>query len=393
MRIAYFDCFSGISGDMILGALVDIGVEFGYLKKELKKLNLDDYQLKAYKIKRGQITGTKVDVIADKSARDFRYLKDIETIINKSSLDQRIKKDGLKIFRRIAKAEAKIHNIDIDKVYFHEIGAVDSIIDILGSLIGVYSLNVEKIISSPVNTGRGMIETEHGNLPVPAPATMELLKGIPIYSSSVEFELTTPTGAAIISSLAHEFKDFSSLKAEKVGYGAGSKDLERTPNLLRLIVGESPDNEEEDVITVLEANIDDMNPEFYDHIIEKFFKNGALDVFLTPVIMKKNRPGIKMTVLAEEKKVSGIQEVFFGETSTFGVRFYKAKRKKLEREIRKLKTEFGEIRVKIGKKDGKIINIAPEYEDCKKIAKKRGISLKEVFQKAADSARKVLKLG
>ena len=232
MRIAYFDCFSGISGDMILGALVDIGVEFGYLKKELKKLNLDDYQLKAYKTKRGQITGTKVDVIADKSARDFRYLKDIETIINKSSLDQRIKKDGLKIFRRIAKAEAKIHNIDIDKVYFHEIGAVDSIIDILGSLIGVYSLNVEKIISSPVNTGRGMIETEHGNLPVPAPATMELLKGIPIYSSSVEFELTTPTGAAIISSLAHEFKDFSSLKAEKVGYGAGSKDLERQQPLL-----------------------------------------------------------------------------------------------------------------------------------------------------------------
>ena len=392
MKIAYFDCFCGISGDMVLGALLDIGVKLDYIKGELKKLNLNNYEIKAYKTRKSNITGTKVDVLLNQDDKVHRNLKDIEEIINSSSLGDKIKDKGLQIFRRMAEAEAKIHNINVDKVHFHEIGAIDSIVDVIGSLVGIHSLDLDKICSSPLNVGRGMVTTEHGELPVPAPATLELLKGIPIYTASIEHELTTPTGAAIISSLAQDFGDLSSIEVEKIGYGAGFADFDHTPNLLRLIVGKSFLKWAEDNIDVLEANIDDMNPEFYDYILERFFEQGALDVFFTPIIMKKNRPGIKITVLLEEKDLSDIQKVFFYETSTFGLRSFKVKRNKLIRDIIKIQTELGEIRIKVGKEDNNVINISPEYEDCKKIARDKEIPLKDVFQKAINLARKRLKL-
>lgn len=391
MKVAYFDCFCGISGDMVLGALVDFGVELDYIREGLEGLSLGSYEIKAYKTKKGNITGTKVDVVLNQRDNTRRNLSDIEEIIGSSSLKSRVKEKSLDIFRRIAEAEAKVHDTDIQKVHFHDVGAIDSLIDIIGSLIGIDSLNLDRIISSPLNVGRGMVKTGHGNLPVPAPATLELLKGIPLYSSSIEHELTTPTGAAIISSLAKEFGSISSIEPDGIGYGAGSADFDHTPNLLRLIVGKTKERWDEDTINLFETNIDDMNPELYDHIIEKFFESGALDVFLTPIIMKKGRPGTKITVLSEEKDIFKIQRVFFYETSTFGVRSFKVKRNKLMRDMMKIQTEFGDIRVKVGRENNKILHISPEYEDCKRIAREKNIPLKELFQKAMDIAREKLK--
>jgi len=388
MKILYFDCFSGVSGNMILGAMVDAGIDIKALKKELKKLDLHGYSLKVSKVKRKGIKGTKVDVIVDKKKHlHHTHYKDIKRLIERSKLPEKIKEDSLSIFKNIAEAEAKIHRTSVDNVHFHEVGAVDSIVDVVGASICISLLNSDITLSSPINTGKGMVKTEHGLLPVPAPATTEMLKGFPSYSSDIEFELATPTGVGIITAMAKASNTIPVMKTNAIGYGAGSKDFSDSPNLLRIMIGEGYSPSEQDSITVIESNIDDMNPQFYDHIMNRIFDAGALDVFLTPIIMKKNRPAVKITLLSDNDNVNKLADILLKETTSFGLRMYKTERIKLEKEIKTVKTEYGSTKVKIGKKNGKIINIAPEYEDCKRIANERGISIREVYEKVKSATR------
>ena len=388
MKILYFDCFSGVSGNMILGAMVDAGIDIKALKKELKKLDLHSYSLKVSKVKRKGIKGTKVDVIVDKKKHlHHTHYKDIKRLIERSKLSKKIKEDSLAIFKNIAEAEAKIHRTSVDNVHFHEVGAVDSIVDVVGTSICISLLNSDITLSSPINTGKGMVKTEHGLLPVPAPATTEMLKGFPSYSSDIEFELATPTGVGIITAMAKASNTIPVMKTNVIGYGAGSKDFSDSPNLLRIMIGEGYSPSEQDSITVIESNIDDMNPQFYDHIMNRIFDAGALDVFLTPIIMKKNRPAVKITLLSDNDNVNKLADILLKETTSFGLRMYKTERIKLEKEIKTVKTEYGSTKVKIGKKNGKIINIAPEYEDCKRIANERGISIREVYEKVKSATR------
>ncbi|OGW03904.1 MAG: TIGR00299 family protein [Nitrospinae bacterium RIFCSPLOWO2_02_39_17] len=373
---------------MILGAMVDAGIDIKALKKELKKLDLHGYSLKVSKVKRKGIKGTKVDVIVDKKKHlHHTHYKDIKRLIERSKLPEKIKEDSLSIFKNIAEAEAKIHRTSVDNVHFHEVGAVDSIVDVVGASICISLLNSDTILSSPINTGKGMVKTEHGLLPVPAPATTEMLKGFPSYSSDIEFELATPTGVGIITAMAKASNTIPVMKTNVIGYGAGSKDFSDSPNLLRIMIGEGYSPSEQDSITVIESNIDDMNPQFYDHIMNRIFDAGALDVFLTPIIMKKNRPAVKITLLSDNDNVNKLADILLKETTSFGLRMYKTERIKLEKEIKTVKTEYGSTKVKIGKKNGKIINIAPEYEDCKRIANERGISIREVYEKVKSATR------
>ena len=287
MKIAYFDCHSGISGDMILGALIDSGVKLESIREHLDGIDLKGYELKSRRVKRGLFGGTKVNIIVSSKAQTHsRTFADIEKLLKRSKLPKLIVEDCIEIFLRLGKAEAKVHRTKIDKVHFHEVGAVDSIIDIVGGVIGMHHLEVDQILASPLNTGEGTVECEHGILPVPAPATLELLQGIPCYSSGIPYELTTPTGAALIGFWADAFQSLPLMKVEKSGYGAGSHIIKQQANLLRLVVGEA-EGKGGDKIILVETNIDDMNPEFYDHIMDLLFSAGALDVFYTPVIMKK----------------------------------------------------------------------------------------------------------
>jgi len=373
---------------MILGAMVDAGIDIKALKKELKKLDLHGYSLKVSKVKRKGIKGTKVDVIVDKKKHlHHTHYKDIKRLIERSKLPEKIKEDSLSIFKNIAEAEAKIHRTSVDNVHFHEVGAVDSIVDVVGTSICISLLNPDTILSSPINTGKGMVKTEHGLLPVPAPATTEMLKGFPSYSSDIEFELATPTGVGIITAMAKASNTIPVMKTNVIGYGAGSKDFSDSPNLLRIMIGEGYSPSEQDSITVIESNIDDMNPQFYDHIMNRIFDAGALDVFLTPIIMKKNRPAVKITLLSDNDNVNKLADILLKETTSFGLRIYKTERVKLDKEIKAIKTEYGNARVKIGKRNGKIINIAPEYEDCKRIAKEKGIPIREVYEKVKFTAK------
>jgi len=380
MKIAYFDCFSGISGDMILGSLIDLGLDIEYLKNEFKKINLSGYEINAEKIKKRDISCIKVNITV-KDKQKHRSLKEINALIDKSELNQEVKKKSKDIFLKLAKAESKVHNIDIDKIHFHEIGAIDSILDIIGAVIGLDKLNLKKIYCSTIPVGRGFVKSAHGKLPIPAPATSELLKGIPTYSTKVEGELVTPTGAAIISSLTENFGEMPLMKIEKIGYGAGKSDFDH-PNLLRIFVGESLENYDTDVVNVIEVNIDDMNPEYYEVVFEKLLKNGALDVYLTNIQMKKNRPGIKISIISPLEITNQLTDIIFNETTTFGLRIYKTHRKKLFVEKERVETKYGEITIKIGKTKDEIKLISPEYEDCKKLAQENNVSLKEIYELA-----------
>lgn len=393
MKIAYFDCFSGISGDMILGALFDICNDPSFLQEELKKLDLKGYSLTYEKVKRGVIESTKADVKVTEKNPSQKNLKDIIGIIEKSSLSENIKKDSIRIFQRLAEAEAAVHGTAIDDIHFHEVGAIDSILDIVGSVIGIHHLNISKIISSPLNTGSGFIKCEHGTLPVPPPAVIELLKGFPCFSSGIQQELTTPTGAAIITTLADEFGSLPELKVDRVGYGAGDADLQDMSNTLRIILGESyASSKSGEEIFVLETNIDNMNPEFYDLVMEKLFQAGAVDVFLTPIIMKKNRPATKLSVLAQRQNVEALANEVLRNTTTFGIRFYPVERVILDRQFQEIETEFGKVKVKVGKRDGEVFHVSPEYEHCKKISKERGLPIKKVYDEIQSAIAKNFRL-
>lgn len=386
-RICYFDCFSGISGDMLLGALVDAGVSLQSLQKELSRLAVKGYKLEATQVKRSGLAATKVNVILDSGAgrgHEARRWKDVEKIIDNSSLSEGIKLKGLEIFKRLFKAEAKVHGSTFQNVHLHELGAVDCIVDIFGTLIGLDILGITEVYSSPLNVGSGTVKTEHGILPVPAPATLELLKGVPVYSSGIEHELTTPTGAVIVSSLSKGFITLPDMNVSVTGIGAGGRNLSTQPNILRIMVGERDAGAPSaggECVTVIETNIDDMNPQAYEYVMKRLFKAGALDVCLTNIIMKKGRPGIKLTVICDDPERDELSRIIFTETTSIGVRFYTAGRQVLAREIKPLKTEFGNIDVKVSSLDGKILRTTPEYDDCRKIAKKHGIPLLEVIKK------------
>ncbi|MDH7499031.1 MAG: nickel pincer cofactor biosynthesis protein LarC [candidate division NC10 bacterium] len=391
MKIAYFDCFAGISGDMILGALVDAGLEMEALRGELAKLGLNGFHLEAKKVKKCSLTGTKVEVVIDHHEHSHRHLSHILQIIKGSDLAPQVQQDCEAIFTHLAAAEAKVHGTSVEHVHFHEVGALDSIVDIVGSAIGLNRLGVDKIYCSPIHLGSGFVMAEHGKLPVPAPGTAELVKGVPTYSSEVEGELTTPTGAAIVTTLASEFGRMPLMRIERIGYGAGTKEFPTLPNLLRLMVGEKEEELEEDTISVLESNIDDMSPQFFEILYERLFAAGALDVYLTPIFMKKSRPAIKVTVLCPADKVNGCNRILFEETTTFGVRISQAMRKKLFREIKEVKTRYGTVRIKVGMMGDRMTDLCPEYEDCKALAKSLHLSVREVYQEAQRAAYEQLR--
>ncbi len=383
-RIAYFDCFAGISGDMCIGAVVDAGVNLSDIKKELKKLPVQNYSLASKKVSRCGISATKVDVIIKKSevrsqkSEDRRW-KDIEKIIKTSQLSKKIKQKGLHIFKKLFEAEAKVHGEPFDKVHLHELGGIDCLVDIFGTLIGLDILGIEKIYVSSINLGSGSVKTRHGMLPVPAPATAELLKGYPVYSSEIPFELTTPTGAAIISGINADPYSLSKITIEKIGYGAGSKDIANMSNTLRILIGkEANAGGSKEFVTVIETNIDDMNPQFYEYVMERLFNAGALDVFLENIIMKKGRPAVKLTVISEEGDIDKLSSILFKETTTIGLRFYRAHRRTLDREIKKIKTKYGDVRMKVSTSKGNVVNISAEYEDLRAIAKKTKIPIKKI---------------
>ncbi len=457
MRIAYIECFSGISGDMFLGALVDAGVPASLLHETTRALNLGA-ELQISKVDRSGITSTKVDVVingepdrpreaaqpahhvhsdqhghshshehrhedgtvhahshahdeenqtqdpstanrqqsADSSLRmtrneehgHGRHLTEIKKIIAESAISAKAKQTATAIFEALGAAEAKIHNVPVETIHFHEVGAVDAIVDIVCGAVGAEALNVERFVCSPLNVGGGTVVCAHGTFPVPAPATVELLKGAPVFSGEIQKELVTPTGAAIVKTLAHSFGPMPAMTIGQTGYGAGSRNFKGHANVLRITFGESATVQESrqelplDEVTVLEANIDDLNPQLFGYVAEQALAAGALDVFATPVQMKKGRPGTLITLLAKPENAEAIAHLVFRETSTIGIRTRREKRFVLPRRHEAVKTQWGEIRMKIAQMNGSVSNYAPEYEDCRRIAEQNGVPLKAVMQEA-----------
>ena len=393
LRAAYFDCYSGISGDMILGALIDLGVSATKIRKALGTIDLKNYKLKASKVKRGLISGTSVKVEVARTRHSHhkaRKYSDIKKLLSNSDLSSTVKKNSLEVFKRIARVEAAVHNTTMEKIHFHEVGAVDSIVDIVGGVVAIESLKIDKIYASPLNLGEGFVECAHGSLPVPAPATLKLLKDIPVFSNGIKKELTTPTGAAMIGFYANSFGSLPKMRVVGDGYGAGDHIIPSMPNMLRIVLGEI-DSEPGDEFVVIETNIDDMNPEFYETAMDSLFKAGALDVYLNPVIMKKSRPANKISVLSLKKDVQCLIEILLRDTSSFGVRFYPVDRTVLDREIKTVKTSWGPVNIKIGKLNGKTLQASPEYEDCKKLSSKARINISRVYDEAKSLATAFLK--
>ncbi len=389
MKTAYFDCFSGISGNMILGALLDSGLNFNELKKNIKGLRLTGYGLQLKKIRKNGISASyfEVNVRASRDRLQHRHLDNIVSLINRSKLSASVKTKSIDIFTRLAKAEAKIHGVPINKIHFHEVGAVDAIVDIVGTVCALEIMGLEEIYCSPLPVSRGYINCAHGILPVPAPATAELIKNIPTYNSDVEGELVTPTGAAIITTIAEKFGNFTEMAIRSIGYGAGKTDLDQ-PNVLRVFIGETSDKKNAEDIYSIETNIDDMNPQIYEDVFEKLFEKGALDVYMTNIIMKKGRPGILLTALSKKTDIEALSDIILTHTTALGVRIARFQRRILDRSTGTINTKYGKIRVKTGIRDGKAVNIQPEYEDCRSAAKKHGIPLKNIMADVIGKAKK-----
>ena len=447
MRIAYLDCFSGISGDMFLGALVSAGIPPELLLETVRGLDIGA-SLEIRGVDRNGISATKVDVIVD-GQKDLpreefleqhehhddqhdhqhghqsehghehahpqehehahghehqhdhghahshspqhhphRGLKQIREIIRQASIPDAAKQTATAIFQALAEVEAKIHHQDVETIEFHEVGSVDAIVDVVCAAVGADALRVERWVSSPLNVGGGVVKCAHGTLPVPAPATLELLKNAPVYSSGVQKELVTPTGAAIVRTFASAYGSFPSMKVEAVGYGAGGRDLPGMPNVTRLTVGESLEERratQRERVTIIEANLDDMNPQVFGYVMDRLLEAGALDVFATPVQMKKSRPGLVLTVLARNQDVERLSKMIFAETTTLGMRIRQEQRLTLERQHVTVTTPWGEVRVKIGSLDGVVCNAAPEFEDCRRLAAGHNVPLKQVMQEAMRS--------
>jgi hypothetical protein len=380
MKIIYYDCFSGISGDMNLGAMIDLGVDKKYLTDELDKLNLKGWELIAVKDQRHGISGIKVTVKQTRHEHAHRHLSDIEKIVNNSTLDNKTKELSMKIFMKIAVAEALVHGISIDRVHFHEVGAIDSIIDVVGAAICYNKLNVDGVHVSTVELGSGLVKCDHGKLPVPAPATVEIIKGIPVKKGGVDFEATTPTGAAILAALGTDFSPDLRIKIEKTAYGVGQKDPHDVPNLLRVFLGETvSDSDSGHDALLLECNIDDMNPEFFEYISDRLFKAGASDVFYSNIMMKKGRPGIMLSVICENELADVVKNIIFSESTSLGIRTFPFRKDTLVRKFETLKTVYGDVTVKRSFHKEKEVSCKPEYDQCRQIAAEKGIPVKEVY--------------
>ncbi len=385
--IAHFDCFSGISGDMTLGAFVDLGVPVGWLEETLKTNLLTDFDLVVTATSKMGIAAKKIDVIAgDQESRDYSAIREM---IAASSLKGAVKELSLEMFEKLAKAESKIHGCHKDHVHFHEVGGVDAIVDIVGTALCVDFLDLINISASKIPTGNGFVNCSHGKLPVPAPATIEILKNIPMYGTDVPFEMVTPTGAVIISTLAKSFGKMPDMMVSKIGYGSGTRDLDSRPNLLRIFLGQPAPVSE--TVTMIETSIDDMNPEIYGFLMECLLADGALDVNLIPVFMKKNRPGTLLQVLCHHDKKESLIRRILTETTTLGVRFYDVERRLLEREAVIIETDYGPVSAKkVISPDGSI-RIVPEYEVCKTIAVKNDIPIRTVYEKISQHAENLIK--
>lgn len=403
MLIVYFDCFAGVSGDMIVGALLDLGVDFDALKRELSSLTISSYGINVRRVDRSGIAAAKFDVEVDLRDQPARTLGDIRTIILESSLSEITKQRSLAVFERLADAEAKVHGTTRDEIHFHEVGAVDSIIDVVGAMIGFEMLGVDGFYCSALRVGSGLVHTEHGHLPVPAPATAELLKDVPVYAGDLEGEFVTPTGAAIVATLCEEFGHLPEMKVSGVGYGAGSRDPKGLPNMLRVMLGEIDDagtdiesnvaSRQDLSVTVIETNIDDMNPQVYGFVMERAFAIGALDVFMIPAQMKKDRPGVLLTVLCKPEMTEELIEMLLAETKTLGVRYYRANRRVLERTIETVQTEYGPVRIKVARDGDRTLHFQPEYEDCARLAVESQMPLIEVQAAASAAYREKLRQG
>lgn len=385
MKVAHFDCFSGISGDMVLGALVDLGLPMELLRNALASLQLP-IQVESRRVKRNGFAATQVVIQAD-DQESYRFLADVEALIAGSELTESQRTLARRIFTRLAEAEAAVHGIAIDKVHFHEVGALDSIADILGAAIGLDWLGVERFTSRPVPPGSGTVTCAHGTMPVPTPATALLLRGVPLAAAPVKGELTTPTGAAILTSVVSEYVETPAMAIENIGVGAGSRDPIELPNILRIYRGTAtttasmnppPSDPPSDTIWVLETNLDDCSPEIVGYATERLFAAGALDVFTQAIQMKKQRPGVLFTVLADDAKRVELETILFQETGTFGIRRHRAERTKLEREAVTVATAWGPIRAKRGWR-GNIRLITPEYDDCARVAREQGVPLRAVY--------------
>ena len=438
MRALYLDCFAGASGDMLLGALLDCGLDFDFLRGELAKLGVEDYELSLRRVDRSGISAAKFDVHLREAAHshshthhdhdhghhhdhdhdhhdhdhdhthhherhhdhddthdhahehshehNHRALSEIKRMIEASTLNAVIKQRAQMIFQRIGEAEAKIHNIPVEQVHFHEVGAVDSIVDIIGACIALQALGIERIISSPLHVGSGTFTCAHGTYPVPGPAAAELLRGVPTYSKDILGELVTPTGAGIIATLASEFGPMPLMRAERIGYGAGTREYPKFPNVLRAVIGELEADATPTTVTVIEANIDDLNAQVFGHLMETALAAGALDIFYTPVQMKKNRPGVLLTLLCATEDRERMTALIFRETTTLGVRYREERREVLSREQVEVKTPYGLIKIKVARaQDGRVVNYAPEFEDCRAAAEQHQVAVREV-QTAAITA-------
>jgi pyridinium-3,5-bisthiocarboxylic acid mononucleotide nickel chelatase len=384
MKAAYFDCFSGISGDMTLGALVDAGCPLDRLRDELTGLNVRGWEISAEKVWKNGMAATRVSVrTADTQAH--RSLGTILGILENAKLTEDVRQRASSIFRLLGEAEAAVHDVPLEKIHFHEVGAVDAIVDIVGACIGFASLGIEQFTCSALNVGGGTAKMAHGVLPVPAPATARLLLGKPSYSTGLQKELVTPTGAAIVATLCQSFGPQPLLRVESIGYGAGTADLDGQPNVLRIMVGESLGRSEpafDEEIRVIEANLDDLNPQICGYFVEKALAAGALDVFTTPVQMKKGRPGTLLTLLSKPGDAHKLMDLVFAETTTFGLRSYIAGRRLLPREWQSVQTRFGEVRMKIARVNGRVLQVSPEFEDCRRLAEEKKVALREVMEEA-----------
>ncbi|HSW47296.1 MAG TPA: nickel pincer cofactor biosynthesis protein LarC [Phycisphaerae bacterium] len=398
MKIAYFDCFSGASGDMILAACIDAGLELEQLRRKLSLLGVEGYRIDAQPIKKQGFAATQLEVVLDPNApRPHRHLRHILEILDHSRLPETVCRQAVAIFTRLAEAEAAVHGTTPEKVHFHEVGAIDAIVDVVGACAALEQLGIERVYVSPIPPGSGTITCEHGQMPVPAPATVRLLEGVPLAACEEVGELITPTGAAILTTVAAGYGPIPAMTIERVGVGAGRRDGRGRPNILRLIVGqaaEASDAEEADQILVLQANLDDVTGQVLGHVCEKLLAAGALDVFNTPIYMKKNRPATELTVLAEPAARSAIEDILFAETTTFGLRVWPVQRSKLSRSIEAVRTEVGEIRVKVGRRGERVVRVSPEYEDCRQAADRSGRPLIDVMElvrqawhRQADSSR------
>ena len=379
--LAYFDCFAGISGDMTLGALLDLGVPLKWLKETLASAPLQGFDLKISSVFRSGIRANQVEVLVDdhQHARNFAEIK---AIIEKSPLSDAVKSTSIAIFTRLAEAEAGIHGCPLAEVHFHEVGGVDAMVDIIGTALCLEYLGINQVVASRIPLGKGFVTCQHGQLPVPAPATVALLKDVPVYGTDIEHELVTPTGAAIIAVLAQNFGSIPEIRLQHIGYGAGARELESRPNLLRIIAGKAEaqnSDVQEDRVWIVETCIDDMNPEMFGFVMDRLFEDGALDVYWIPVYMKKNRPGTMVQVLCEIRNRDAIIHRMFSETTSIGMRYYEARRRLLAREQVMLKSSFGTIAVKrIGDPSGNM-RLVPEYEICKKIALANKLPLRVVY--------------